>query len=105
MCITDPDKFWPDFGQSTEDTILLIRRERQVFHHLPKSKAILFSFNAYVNFASEYSKEELGALIQEVMDWPTELAKYKGRDRIIHLLKEEYIRAQEKSKARGPNRT
>ncbi|OAX81480.1 hypothetical protein ACJ72_04185 [Emergomyces africanus] len=59
---------------------ILIRRERQTFRRLPKSKAIVFGVKTSLTRLEELSLEELSNLVIEIKSWPDAVGKYKGRD-------------------------
>ncbi|PGH37034.1 hypothetical protein GX50_00017 [[Emmonsia] crescens] len=59
---------------------ILIRRERQTFRRLPKSRAIVFGVKTSLTRLQELPLEELSNLVTEMKSWPAAVAKYKGRD-------------------------
>ncbi|OJD11647.1 hypothetical protein AJ78_07617 [Emergomyces pasteurianus Ep9510] len=59
---------------------ILVRRERQTFRRLPKSRAIVFGVKTSLTRLEELSLEELSNLVTEINSWPDAVGKYKGRD-------------------------
>ncbi|EEH20123.2 hypothetical protein PABG_02382 [Paracoccidioides brasiliensis Pb03] len=59
---------------------ILIRRERQTFRRLPKSRAIVFGVKTSLTPLQELPLEELRNLGKEIESWPDAVGKYKGRD-------------------------
>ena len=59
---------------------VLIRRERQTFRRLPKSRAVLFTVKTELEKLTEVKAKDLQELATEIRSWPAEVANYKGRD-------------------------
>ncbi|EQL34430.1 hypothetical protein BDFG_03777 [Blastomyces dermatitidis ATCC 26199] len=59
---------------------ILIRRERQTFRRLSKSRAIVFGVKTSLTRLQELPLEELKNLVTEIKSWPDAIGKYKGRD-------------------------
>ncbi|OJD27210.1 hypothetical protein ACJ73_01394 [Blastomyces percursus] len=67
-----------DITPRAED--ILIRRERQTFRRLSKSRAIVFGVKTSLTRLQELPLEELKNLVTEIKSWPDAIGKYKGRD-------------------------
>jgi hypothetical protein len=59
---------------------ILIRRERQTFRRLPKTRSLVFGVKTYLTPLDELPMRELENLAKEMKSWPTNVGKYKGRD-------------------------
>ncbi|QSS60192.1 hypothetical protein I7I51_04989 [Histoplasma capsulatum] len=59
---------------------ILLRRERQTFRRLPKSRAIVFGVKTSLTRLQALPLEELRNLVTEIKSWPDAVGKYKGRD-------------------------
>lgn len=59
---------------------VILRRERQTFRRLPRTQALLFTVKTTLSALDELSPEEVQNLAAEIVSWPDDMAKYKGRD-------------------------
>lgn len=73
-----------DFFPGNLSTLLpqffIVRRERQTFRRLPKSKAIVFTVKTSIQPLTDLSRTERLTLAEEIKRWPADIATYKGRD-------------------------
>lgn len=58
----------------------MIRKERQSFRMLPKSGAVVFTAQTKIRAVQDFGAAELQTTIQEIRDWPADVATLKGRD-------------------------
>ncbi|KAF2715685.1 hypothetical protein K504DRAFT_497556 [Pleomassaria siparia CBS 279.74] len=58
---------------------VIIRHERQTFRRLLRSDAIVFTVRTSLQRLTEVPEDQRAALVQEIRNWPEEIARYKGR--------------------------
>ncbi|KAL1953031.1 hypothetical protein VTO42DRAFT_3759 [Malbranchea cinnamomea] len=88
--VTRPDEslssilFWPDgvvhrnFNPRPQD--IIVCRERQTFKRLPTPDGLLFAVKTSLTRLPELPYDELENLVTELLSWPEDIARYKGRD-------------------------
>ena len=64
----------------TKPRHILLRKERQTFRRLPKTRAIAFAVKTSMRDLTELSDAELDAFRKEMDSWPDDIAEYKGRN-------------------------
>lgn len=58
---------------------IIIKSERQTFHRLPKTNAVVFTVKTSITPLVQFPKEELEGLAAEIRSWLEGIATYKGR--------------------------
>ncbi|KAF2683785.1 hypothetical protein K458DRAFT_431993 [Lentithecium fluviatile CBS 122367] len=79
LFITERHHFFPGH-LSTLGNALMIRKERQSFRQLPRSGAVIFTARTRIRRVNEFPRDELERTVQEINEWPTDIATLKGRD-------------------------
>lgn len=77
LFIQEPKDFFPGNVNNLWPRDIIIRHERQTFHRLPKTNAVVFKTS--ITPLVQFPKEELEGLAAEIQSWPEDIATYKGR--------------------------
>jgi Protein of unknown function (DUF3445) len=79
LFIQEPKDFFPGNVNNLWSRDIIIRHERQTFHRLPKTNAVVFTVKTSITPLVQFPKEELEGLAAEIRSWPEGIATYKGR--------------------------
>ena len=58
---------------------IVMRRERQTFKRFLRSKTICLAVRTTIHPLEQLSVSELQSLVTDMMSWPEQVARYKGR--------------------------
>ena len=79
MFIQEPKDFFPGNVNNLWPRDIIIRHERQTFHRLPETNAVVFTVKTSITPLVQFPKEEPEGLAAEIRSWPEGIATYKGR--------------------------
>lgn len=79
LFVQEPKDFFPGNINNMTPADIIIRRERQTFHRLPESGAVIFTVKTSISRLMDIPKNELEKLAAEIRAWPEDIANYKGR--------------------------
>jgi hypothetical protein len=57
---------------------ITVRRERQTFTRLEKSRAVLFTVRTYMQPLTDLTGEEIEGLVSQIGGWESGMKRYKG---------------------------
>lgn len=77
LCQLEPNKVDPSEVKAEN---IVIRREKQTFHKLLSTGAVLFTVKTTITPLRDLNEDDLLNFAKEVAGWPDALAKYKGRN-------------------------
>ncbi|KAF2271862.1 uncharacterized protein EI97DRAFT_427448 [Westerdykella ornata] len=72
--------FFPGTMRNLSPSCILVRRERQTFRRLSLSNTVVFTVKTNVERLVDLDGEQRRNLAREIRAWPSEVARYKGRD-------------------------
>ncbi|PSN74894.1 hypothetical protein BS50DRAFT_671183 [Corynespora cassiicola Philippines] len=79
LFVQEGKDFFPGRLSNLKPSNVVVRRERQTFRRLPKTGAIVFSVKTSTESLVDLDMREKKKLSNDIRNWPTEMAIYKGR--------------------------